>query len=69
MTQKPDNPQTKRVTKNDLLLAGWHSIWNGQLGSRWAHPRVLVRGGGDLKFSDAAAILKKRGIDDMGEMK
>jgi len=46
-------------------MAGWHNVWSDEGGSRWVHPKVDIR----LPFVKAAAIFKKRGIDEYGEMK
>jgi len=53
-----------RVTSQDLLLAGWHRIFRDGL-VWWCHPNCADW----LVFREAAAILKKRGIDERGDMK
>lgn len=39
-----------RVTRSDLLLAGWHSIYEGDIDREyWVHPKVV--GGHELKVA------------------
>lgn len=64
MTQPTSTEVRGRVTRQMLLLAGWHNIWDGQKGSRWVHQKFDIQ----LKFDDAASILKKRGIGEDGDM-
>jgi len=53
-----------RITSQDLLMAGWHQIVRDGL-VWWSHPKCDDW----LVFREAAAILKKRGIDEYGYMK
>lgn len=55
---------SKRITKDDLLLAGWHTIFDDKHGIMWAHPNF----GWKMKFSEAAAQLKTLGCDADGFM-
>jgi len=43
-----------RITKSDLLLAGWHSVYYGRGGERWEHPKVL----GTVPFREAIDMQK-----------
>lgn len=55
---------SKRITKADLLCAGWHALYYPPQ-TRYAHPNIL----GSKLFKDAARILKERGIDENGDMR
>lgn len=44
----------KRITKTDLLLRGWHRLYYGRGGTRWAHPLIPFT----LTFKDAAKLAR-----------
>lgn len=54
-----------RVTKSDLLLAGWHSIYEGTINKEyWVHPKVI--GGHDLKTAKKLQGILKDNVFENG---
>jgi len=52
-----------RVTSQDLLMAGWHSIYVGRK-TYWSHPNFNNM----ISFRLAVAVLKENGVDKYGCM-